>query len=593
MTVSEQDRVGDNQLNERMMGNGRLSEPSPVPAPREHATFNVNGRKRRILVFFAGIISHVILLDLILGKFPLLGDSIRISRPRRWRNMSRRFRDLAVDMGGVMIKLGQFLSARVDVLPPEITEELKGLQDEVPSEPNWRIMSVLQAELGDYQNRFVEIEEEPVAAASLGQAHRAWLYPRWGTQTQNSNSGRGEAVVIKIQRPNIEKIVQTDLAALNVVAKWIQRYRPVGRRADVPALMREFAKTLEEELDYTSEADNAERFAEMYANDEQIYIPAVYREHSTGRVIVLEYVQGFNITDVDGLRRAGVDPQEVAACLLDTYFYQIFEEGFFHADPHPGNIFIWPRPEVAWVAENGSAPPLGRPFWLIFVDFGMVGYISEAMRQSLRKVLLGVMQRDASALTNAYADLGFFLPGADLARITEAQTAVLDRIWGRNLLDLAQPDPQEVRELSQQFKDLLFEFPFQVPQDFIYLGRAIGMVSGLVSQLDTEINPWHFFEKYGQKILREQEIRPFSWETAVETIKPYLTAPAQIQRLLTLAESGRLQVQTDRETIRQYERIEKRIGQLGWSILGAAGMISATLLFLNRRERGERRDKEK
>lgn len=592
MTVSEQDRVGVNQ-NGRVMANGRLPQPSPAPAPREHATFNVNGRKRRILVFFAGVISHVILLDLIVANIPFLGDFVRASRPRRWRRMSHRFRNLAVDMGGVMIKLGQFLSARVDVLPPEITEELKGLQDEVPSEPTWRIMSVLQAEMGDYQNRFVEIEENPLAAASLGQAHRAWLYPRRSTQSPTGKPERGEAVVIKIQRPNIEKIVQTDLAALNVVARWIQRYRPIGRRADVPALMREFAKTLEEELDYQSEADNAERLAEMFATDEHIYIPAVYREHSTRRVIVLEYVQGYNIADVDGLRRAGIDTHEVAARLLDSYFYQIFEQGFFHADPHPGNLFIWPRPEVSWTVQNGNVPPPGRPFWLVFVDFGMVGHISEAMRQNLRKVLLGVMQRDASALTDAYADLGFFLPGADLARITEAQTAVLERIWGRNLLDLSQPDPQEIRELSRQFKDLLFEFPFQIPQDFVYLGRAIGMLSGLVSQLDTEINPWHFFEKYGQKILREQEINPFSWETAVATLKPYLTAPAKLQRLLTLAESGRLQMQTDRETLRQYEKIERRIGQLGWSILGAAGMISATLLFLNRGERGGRREKEK
>ena len=577
MAVSEQ-RQQLNQMDEQVGLNGRSPELQPLPN-REHATFSTNGRKRRILYFFGRAILHFIIIDLIGGRVPFVGDTIRGTRPRRLRKISRRFRDLAVDMGGVMIKLGQFLSARVDVLPPEITEELKGLQDEVPSEPSWRIMSVLQSELGDYQERFAKIEAEPLAAASLGQAHRAWLYGQGGKL--------GDAVVIKIQRPNIEQIVRTDLSALNVVARWIQRYRPIGRRANVPALMREFANILWEELDYVSEADNAERFAQIHADDEQVFIPAVYREHSTPRVIVLAYVQGVNPTDVDGLRRAGVDPREVAGCLLDTYFKQVFEEGFFHADPHPGNLFIQPKRAIPWPEANGSAPELGRPFTLTFIDFGMVGQVSEEMRQSLRKVLLGVMQRDAQALTDAYEDLGFFLPGADLARITEAQTAVLDRIWGRNLLDLAQPDPEEVKELSQQFKDLLFEFPFQVPQDFIYLGRAIGMVSGLVSQLDSEINPWHFFEKYGQKIMADQEINPFSLEMVLESIRPYLSAPAKMNKLLALAESGQLQVQTDRETIRQYEKIEKRVGQLGWSILGAAGMLSATLLFLNRKNNNQ------
>ncbi len=570
-----------NRSSEQVSQNGRIpSHTSPRANNNPQSTFQANGRKRRILLFFGGAILHFIFIDLIGGRLPLIGDTIRGTRSRRIRKISRHFRDLALDMGGVMIKLGQFLSSRVDVLPLEITEELKGLQDEVPSEPTWRIMSVLQAELGDYQTRFVEIEEAPLAAASLGQAHRAWLYPT------NGKTERGDAVVIKIQRPNIENIVRTDLSALAVVAKWIQRYRPIGRRADVPALMREFAITLWEELDYISEADNAQRFATMHADDPQVYIPAVYRQHSTQRVIVLEYVQGINLADVDGLRRAGIDPRDVATCLLDTYFFQVFEEGFFHADPHPGNLFIQPR--GAFVpSPNGEQPLLERPYWLIFIDFGMVGHVSLEMRQSLRKVLLGVMQRDGQALTDAYEELGFFLPGADLARITEAQTAVLDRIWGRNLLDLAQPDPEEIKELSQQFKDLLFEFPFQIPQDFIYLGRAIGMVSGLVTQLDMEINPWYFFEKYGQQILRDQEINPFSWEMAVQTIRPYLTAPAQLHRLMDLAENGRLQLQPDRQTLRQYEKIEKRIGQLNWAILGAASIVSATMLYLNRKKGDE------
>ena len=590
-------------LNGSHTPNGRIPQPDPQPAttpatqPLHNQNFRSNGRFRRILFFFGRIIAHLIIWDIVGGRVPLLGTAVRQSRPRRFRRWSRRFRELALDMGGVMIKLGQFLSARVDVLPVEITEELLGLQDEVTPEEPWRIMAVIRAELGDTQARFAEIEEAPLAAASLGQTHRAWLLPENGDEkrgtapstsaTQSRSSG--QAVVIKVQRPNIDTIVETDLAALRIVARWTMRYRPIARRADVPALMEEFAKTLWEELDYRAEVDNAERFAEVYANDTRVYIPAVYRQHCTDSVIVMENVEAPKITDMAAMAAAGIDSREVAETLLDVYFEQIFRDGFFHADPHPGNLFVRPRPDIPWPLENGAQATTGRPFWIVFVDFGMVGRVPTLMGDNLRQLLISVTQRDGRKLTEAYQNLGFFLPGADLVRIAEAQDAVLDRIWGRNLLDLARPDPAEIEELGQEFRDLLFDFPFQIPQDFIYLGRALGIVSGLVSQLDEQINPWYFIEKYGESLLTSREGQRFGLETAWQLIRPYLSTPAQVQRLLTLAENGRLRVQTDRETLRQYERIEKRIGQLGWSIMGAAGMLSGTLLYLYRKGKDEER----
>jgi len=555
---------------------------SPGSGGPPRAKIRDNGRYLRILIFFGRIITHIIWWDLLLGRIPVVGSWTRRTRPTRFRNWAGKFRALAVDMGGVMIKLGQFLSARVDVLPPEITEELQGLQDEVPAEDPAQMLAVAEAELGPLSAHFAHIEETPLAAASLGQAHRAWLLPN------NGATDRGEAVVIKIQRPNIENIVRTDLDALRIVAQWMMRYRPIGRRANVPALMEEFAKTLWEELDYVSEADNAERFAKLYANDDHVYIPAVYRQHSTSRVIVLENVESIKITDVDGMIAAHIDPKEVSDVLLTTYFMQVFKEGFFHADPHPGNLFVRPREDIPWEPrlDRVGNPIWGRPFWLIFIDFGMVGRVPDLVGENLSKMLISVTTRDAEQLTQAYKNLGFFLPGADLERISEAQAAVLDRIYGRNLMELARPDPHEVQELGEEFRDLLFDFPFQVPQDFIYLGRAIGMVSGLVSQLDDQINPWYFIEKFGLDLVRSQDVKPFTLETALELIRPYLSTPGRIRRIIQDAEKGRLRVQQvpDRETIRRQEQLEKKISQLSWSILGAAGMVSATLLWLQRKK---------
>ncbi len=544
-------------------------------------------RYRRILRFFSAAIIQIIWWDLAMSRVPVTRRRAIASRSQRLRQLSREFRYLAIDLGGVMIKLGQFLSTRVDMLPVEITEELKSLQDEVPPADNQQVMGLLRAELGDVARRFEYIETEPLAAASLGQVYRARLKPDRG------QSGPGERVVIKVQRPRIEFLVRTDLAALRVVARWLMRYKPIRKRANIPALLEEFSRTLWEELDYNAEADNAEQFARIHADNPNIYIPKVYREHSTRCVVVLEDVEALRIANREAIVAAGIDPKDVAELLLDAYFKQVFEAEFFHADPHPGNLFIRPLAlPVPAPGEAGVAQP--RTFQLVFVDFGMAIQMPKEVGENLRKVLYGVTQRDSYLLMEAGQALGFFLPGADLDRIGEAMEAVLNQIWGRNLLDLTQPDPREIEAIGREFRDVLFEFPFQIPQDIIYLGRALGMISGLVSQLDPHINPWRQMERYGQQLLRGRtltQLRDRGLVGLLEFLRPYIETPARVQRLLHEAEKGRLRVQlkSDREAVRQQERLEKRIGQLGWSIVSAAGILSATLVFLDRR-REKRRD---
>ncbi len=527
-------------------------------------------RFRRILIFFTGVIIHLVWWDLFLGR--IFNKQIRSSRPRRFRKLSRRFRNLAVEMGGVMIKLGQFLSARVDVLPPEITEELTDLQDEVPAVPFEEIKVVMARELGDISKHFSAFEAQPLAAASLGQAHRAWLLPGSGRR-----GARGEPVVVKVQRPGIEQIVDTDMAALRLVARIVMKYPPIRRRADVPALMEEFSRTLNEELDYVSEADNAEFFGEIFADDDSIRIPGVFRQHSTRRVLVLEDVSGIKITDLDGLDAAGIDRSEVANRLLDAYFLQIFTVGRFHADPHPGNLFVIPLTPSIY-RRSGRV----IPFQLAFVDFGMTGHIEQLMGDSLRKVLVSITQHDARGLTEAYNDLGFFLPGSDLERISEAQARVLDHLWGRNLLELSQTDPHEFQELGREFRDILFEFPFQVPQDFIFLGRAMGILSGLATMLDPTINPWHMAERYGQQILSSRQGLEYGLETLVDLLRVYMSIPSRLNQVLSAAEDGTLRVKaaSDPALLQRLDKIEKKIGKPNWSVLAAAFLVTGTLLFL-------------
>ena len=407
------------------IGPSRSTEPTIIQDRR---------RYQRILRFFAGVIGQFILLDLLLGRLPIIDKRIRNSRTARLRRMARRFRALAVDMGGVLIKLGQFLSARVDVLPIEITQELAGLQDEVPAEPWPKISAALHEELGDLSARFAMIEETPLAAASLGQAYRAQLLPAEGSH----------AVVLKAQRPGIEEVVRVDLDALRVVSKWVMRYEPIRRRANVPELMEEFAITLWAELDYHAEAANAKRFAQIFADDDDVRVPKIYEQHSTGRMLTLENVEGMRVDDVDAIRAAGISPSILAERLLGIYFTQVFQEGFFHADPHPGNIFVRAMPHSTEsstdMPEDGSTP-----FQITFIDFGMMGNIQNVMSDNLQRILLAVTKRDAPALTQIYSDMGFFLPSANLDRITEAQETVLSRLWGRSLQEMARPSSKAAR----------------------------------------------------------------------------------------------------------------------------------------------------
>ncbi len=262
------------------------------------------GRYQRIMRFFAGVFMHVVWWDLLLAR--VMPGRARRTRPARFRRLAARFRELAVRMGGVMIKAGQFLSSRVDVLPPEITQELAGLQDEVPPEPMDAIYQVIEAELGQPpQALFASFEETPQAAASLGQTHRAWLFDDQG--------GRGAAIVLKVQRLNIEQVVETDLAALRSVSRWVMLFPIIRRRVDAPALVQEFGRTTRLEIDYVAEANHAERFQEMFADDPNVRIPAVYRDYSTGRVLALENVEHIKITDLRAMRAAGIDRTEVAA----------------------------------------------------------------------------------------------------------------------------------------------------------------------------------------------------------------------------------------------------------------------------------------
>ncbi len=529
---------------------------------------HLRGRYLRILTFFAGVILRFIYWELILRKIGFRQLAKR-TRPERFRHEAMRFRELALRMGGVKIKVGQFLSSRLDILPPEITDTLADLQDEVPAESFADIRQLAEHELGaPLSEKFEWFDENPLAAASLGQVHRARL--RVDEESDFVN------VVVKVQRPSIASIVAIDLSALKRVGKWLMYYRPIREHADVPALLREFSDTVYEEIDYNHEADHAETFFENFKDDKLVNVPRVVRSLSTLRVLTLEDVFAIKVTDYDAITAAGIDRGAVARKLLDVYLEQIFEDGFFHADPHPGNLFVTPLP-----VPKGSKRKSVR-WQLTFVDFGMVGHVPENLRKGLRETVVAIGTRDAVRLIKSYKELGFLLPGADTQALEQASSAVFDRFWGMSMSELRNVRPNEVFEIGHRVRDVMVETPFQVPNDLLMLVRTVAILSGMCTGLDANFNLWEQLAPYASKLVQEEASSAFSVDNILkqvgDVVQAFVALPSQASRVLAQMETGGLVVQSPQVT-REVRTLGRSVDRLTGGVIFAAFLVSGVMLL--------------
>jgi predicted unusual protein kinase regulating ubiquinone biosynthesis (AarF/ABC1/UbiB family) len=534
------------------------------------------GRYFRILTFFAGVILRFIYWELILRKIGFR-QLARRTRSERFRSEAMRFRALALRMGGVMIKVGQFLSSRLDVLPPEITDTLADLQDEVPAESFVDIRQLAEQELGaPLLEKFEWFDENPLAAASLGQVHRARLRVDGG-EVDFTN------VVVKVQRPNIASIVAIDLSALKRVGNWLMHYRPIREHADVPALLREFSATVNEEIDYEHEADHAETFFENFEDDKFVNVPRVVRSLSTLRVLTLEDVYAIKITDYDAITAAGIDRGEVARKLLDTYLKQIFEDGFFHADPHPGNLFVTPLPPTKSTAKGGKRKSSIR-WQLTFVDFGMVGRVPENLRKGLRETVIAVGTRDSVRLIRSYKELGFLLAGADTQALEQASAAVFDRFWGMSMSELRNVNVSEMHEMGHRMRDIMVDTPFQVPNDLLMLVRTVAILSGMCTGLDANFNLWQQLAPYATKLVQEEASSAFNLDNILkqvgEVVQALVALPSQASRVMAQVESGGLVVQSP-QVAREVQTLGRSVDRLTGGVIFAALLVSGVMLINN------------
>ena len=376
-------------------------------------------------------------------------------------------------LGPTFIKIGQSVSTRADLLPLAYIKELSKLQDSVPAFPHDEAMRIIERELGrPPRELFAEIGQQPIAAASLGQVYRARLHS-------------GETVAVKVQRPNLEGVINFDIAVLRSIARFMSRYPKLIRGVDWEGTLNEFASTIFEEMDYVQEGRNAETFREHFIRWREVYVPVIHWSHVSPRVLTMEFIEGTKVLDVQSLTERGINPPDVVKLIARTYLKQLLEDGFFHADPHPGNLRV--------MAD-------GR---LAFFDFGMVGRITPQMQSLMIDAFFHIVERDVRGLTQDMISLNFLSKNVD----REAIRQVVEKLFS-DYLNLKLGEVR-FRELTYELADVVYEYPFRIPANFTYVMRAIMTLEGIGLTLDPNFSFFDVAKPYAKEFMLKREGRQF------------------------------------------------------------------------------------
>ncbi len=508
-------------------------------------------KRARTLAFtrvYAGIVWDFWREARLARKIGLPGAEQRMAD--RHRRRAIQFRETATSLGGVLIKLGQFVGSRVDVMPEPYILELMKLQDEVPPVDYPAIKELIEAEFGrPIEDVFPVFDPVPEAAASLAQAHKAELVT-------------GEKVMVKVQRPGIEELIDIDLATFAYLMEGVRRFTKAGDRFDIEGLVDEFQRVLGEELDFLREADSAERFAENFRDDPQVLVPKVYHDYSTDRLVTLERIEGVKINDYDELTAAGIDRTEVARALVDIYVKQFLEDGFFHADPHPGNLFVNPGPAIT------------------FVDFGMMGEITAGDRESFVEALFAIVQSDADGVIEAAKDLKFIRQGANTTPIRNALEWLFQRYSGMSTMKKI--DMGSLESIEEDIRLIMRENPFTLPVHFAYVGKAFGTLVGLIAGLDSDFDIIGEAKPYVEELTRSVRTE-FIIKRAKKIGLALLNLPTDLSRMVDKTERGELIVKMSGkdELMDAITRLEKSKRATVPAVMAGSLTVAAAVLYVN------------
>jgi len=372
-------------------------------------------------------------------------------------------------LGPTFIKIGQSISTRADLLPLAYIKELTKLQDNVPAFDHQLAMGIIERELGrPIDELFAEIEGAPIAAASLGQVYRARLYS-------------GEEVAVKVQRPDLEKLINFDLAVLRSIARFMMRFPQVIRGIDWEGILGEFAAVIFEEMDYIQEGHNAETFRANFQKWREVYVPTIHWSHSSTRVLTMEFIGGTKVLDLQSLRERGIQPPEVVKLIARTYLKQLLEDGYFHADPHPGNLRVM---------DDGR---------LAFFDFGMVGRITPKLQSQLIDAFFHIVEKDVKGLTQDLINLQFLSPSVDQEIIKPVVEKLFSDYFNLKLGEI------RFKELTYELAEVIYEYPFRIPPHFTYVMRAIMTLEGIGIAMDPNFSFFDVAKPFAKEFMIRRE----------------------------------------------------------------------------------------
>ncbi|MEP6945892.1 MAG: AarF/ABC1/UbiB kinase family protein [Acidobacteriota bacterium] len=378
-------------------------------------------------------------------------------------------KDQLINLGPTFIKIGQSMGTRADLLPLPFVKELGELVDSVPPFPNDVAFARIEHELGEKINEvYSEFDLEPVAAASLGQVYRARLQS-------------GDEVAVKVQRPNLDATIKGDIVILKKVAKFAERFPQLNQNADWPGMLREFDVTVHEEMDYAAEGRNAERFRENFKNWDNIRVPKIYWNATTSKVLTMEFIHGVKVTDLEAQAMQNIAPEKVNRLLIKTYLKQLLEDGFFHADPHPGNLLVM---------ADGT---------LAFFDFGMVGRISAELQSKMIDAFFHVVSKDPAGIAEDLIALDFLKPGTSADAVKPVVEKMFEFHFDLKLKDI------NFKELSYDLADVMYDYPFRLPSNFTYIMRALMTLEGIGIITDPEFNFFETAKPYAKEFMLRRE----------------------------------------------------------------------------------------
>jgi len=394
------------------------------------------GRLLRIIWSFAGFIFSL--------KWDEWQDQVEENQGKR----ATQLRTLLTNLGPTFIKVGQALSTRPDLIRKDFLAELVKLQDQLPAFDSDLAYQIIETDLQRPISKiFRELSPQPVAAASLGQVYKGRLLT-------------GEEVAVKVQRPNLRPLLTKDLYLMRWVASWLAPWLPLNLGHDLTLIVDEFGAKLFEEIDYINEGRNAEKFAHNFRNDPQVKVPSIYWNYTSNHVLTLEWINGFKLTDTHNIQSVGLDPETIIQVGVTTGLQQLLEHGFFHADPHPGNLFAMSDGRMA------------------YIDFGMMDQLEETTKESLVDALVHLVNKDYADLAVDFVKLGFLTANTNIAPIVPALEAVLGNAIGKNVQDF------NFKTITDEFSELMYEYPFRVPAKFALIIRSLVTQEGIALSLN-------------------------------------------------------------------------------------------------------------